>query len=141
MNIIKVLIHGNRDYIKVFRFLKHYHMDIDYLDEYDGRELDYNLIITNNTFLDSLKNYNGLIFNVSINGNDFSVKKNVANLVLNFKYNNEDELIQQFIKNPKWNFYYNSIEKSNVKFIYELLSTCNSYNKIEYDEIKFYKIE
>ena len=65
MNIIKVLIHGNRDYIKVFRFLKHYHMDIDYLDEYDGRELDYNLIITNNTFLDSLKNYNGLIFNVS----------------------------------------------------------------------------
>ena len=141
MNLIKVLIIGNKDYLKVFRFLKHFHMQIDILDEYDGRELDYKLIVTDNTFLDCLENHTGLVFNVSINSNDFSVKKNVANIVLNFKYINDDELIQQFIKNPKWNFYYKSIEKSKVKFIYELFSTCNSYNKIESSEIKFHKIE
>lgn len=141
MKIISVLIIGKSDYLKVFRFLKHYHMTIDIIDDYDGRNLDYNLIVTSNTFLDSISKYDGLIFNVSLDSNGFSVRKNLVNLVLNFKYNNDDELIQLFINNPKWNFYYDSLEKSKVKFIYELLSTCNSYYKICSKEIKFHKIE
>ena len=141
MKIISVLIIGESDYLKVFRFLKHYHMTIDIIDEYDGRDLAYNLIVTSNTFLDSISHYEGLIFNVSMDSNDFSVRKNLVNLVLNFKYNDEDELIQLFINNPKWNFYYNSVEKSKVKFIYELFSTCNTYYKIYSKEIKFHKIE
>lgn len=141
MKIISVLIIGTSDSLKVFRFLKHYHMTLDIIDEYDGRNLDYNLIVTNNTFLDSISKYDGLIFNVSMDSNDFSVRKNLVNLVLNFKYNDKDDLIQLFINNPKWNFYYDSLEKSKVKFIYELFSTCNSYYKIKSKEIKFHKIE
>ena len=141
MKIISVLIIGTSDSLKVFRFLKHYHMTLDIIDEYDGRELEYNLIITSNTFLDSISHYDGLIFNVSMNSNDFSVRKNLVNLVFNFKYNDEDELIQLFINNPKWNFYYDSVDKSKVKFIYELFATCNTYYKIYSKEIKFHKIE
>jgi len=136
---ISVLILGTSEKVKVFRFLKHYHLNIDFIDKYDDRQLNYELIITDRQNLDSISIFDGLIFNIEDRDNNFSTKKNLVNLVMNFKYN--EDLIQQFIVNPKWNFYYNSVEKSKVKFIYELFSTCNSYNKIKSKEIKFHKIE
>ena len=134
---ISILILGDNEFVKLFRFLKHFHMILDSKSTYDNK--NYDLIITDNTHLESITNFEGLVFNICEDISHFSTKKNHANLVFNFKYNTN--LIQQFIKNPKWNFYYTSIEKSKVKFIYELFATCQSYNKIQSNEIKFHKIE
>lgn len=134
-----VLILGTSEKVRVFRFLRHFHLNIDIIDQYDFRELNYKLIITDRQNLDSISNFDGLIFNIEDKEHNFSTIKNTVNLVMNFKYN--QDLIEQFINNSKWNFYYKSVEKSNVKFIYDLFSTCNSYNKIVSSEIKFHKIE
>ena len=136
---INLLILGNVEIVKVFRYLGHFHMNIDCKDYYDNNsELNYDLIITNQEHLDSIVNFEGLIFNVT-EENDYSTKKNLANIVLNFKSN--QILDKQFIENPKWNFYYKSIDKTKVKFIYDLFTTCEAYNKIQSREIKFHKIE
>ena len=111
---------------------------IDIIDKYDFRELNYNLIITDRQNLDSISNFDGLIFNIEDKEDNFSTIKNLVNLVSLYDI---ILIVQQFINNPKWNFYYKSVEKSNVKFIYDLFSTCNSYNKIVSSEIKFHKIE
>tara|TARA_B100000123_G_C25641180_1_gene388891 strand:- start:332 stop:754 length:423 start_codon:yes stop_codon:yes gene_type:complete len=140
---MNILILGNSEILLLFRYLRHFLINIDILKEYDGSDLSkYELIITDNTNLKNLENSQiRLIFNVVENLDNLSTNKNLVNLFLTFDHKNpEKDLISQFIDNPKWNFYYDSCEKSNVKLIYDLFSECKEYNKIKSNEIKFHKI-
>ena len=140
---MNILILGNSEILLLFRYLRHFLINIDILKEYDGSDLSkYELIITDNTNLKNLENSQiRLIFNVVENLDNLSTNKNLVNLFLTFDHKNpEKDLISQFIDNPKWNFYYDSCEKSNVKLIYDLFSECRECNKIKSNEIKFHKI-
>ena len=147
---MKIIILGNDEVLLNFKYLKHYRNTILTLDSYNYTDLSYpslslyDLVITNNSHLDSIKDCNvNLIFNVLDNLDKVVKIKNVVNLFLEFDYNFKDsnnDIIQQFIKNPQWDFYYNSCEKHNVKFIHELITECYKFNKIKYKEIQFHKI-
>jgi len=140
---MNILILGNSEILLLFRYLRHFLINIDILEDYDGSDLSkYELVITDNTNLKNLENNQiKLIFNVVEKLDKLSTKKNLVNLFLTFDYKNlKKDLISQFIDNPKWNFYYNSCDKSNVKLIYDLFSECRECNKIKSNEIKFYKI-
>ena len=140
---MNILILGNSKILLLFRYLRHFLINIDILEDYDGSDLSkYELVITDNTNLKNLENSQiKLIFNVVEKLDNLSKKKNLVNLFLTFDYKNlKKDLISQFIDNPKWKFYYDSCDKSNVKLIYDLFSECKEYNKIKSNEIKFYKI-
>ena len=79
---ISVLVLGTSEKVKVFRFLSH--LNIDILDKYDYRELNYKLIITDRQNLNSIY-LDGLIFNIEDKEDNFSTIKNTVNLVMNFK--------------------------------------------------------
>lgn len=131
-----LLVLGNTELLNLFRFLKHFHMNIDFLDEYN--KSDYELIITTSKYFSQLSNYEGLIFNIIAEPDNFITNKNVVNLFLNFDF--EKDLINQFINNKLWVFYYKSVEKQYVKFIYDLFNICSQYNKIQFRDVKFHKI-
>ncbi len=140
---MNILILGNSKILLLFKYLRHFLINIDILEDYDGSDLSkYELVITDNTNLKNLENSQiKLIFNVVEKLDNLSTKKNLVNLFLTFDYKNlKKDLISQFIDNPKWKFYYDSCDKSNVKLIYDLFSECREYNKIKSNEIKFYKI-
>ena len=49
---VNILILGNEEKLKIFRFLKHYHMNIDYLDTYANQKLSiYDMVITSSKYL------------------------------------------------------------------------------------------
>ena len=134
---VNILILGNEEKLKIFRFLKHYHMNIDYLDTYTNQKLSiYDMVITSSKYLESIRNIEiELILNI-MEDEECSNRKNLINLNMNLG----DDIIKEFINYEKWIFYYNSLAKSKVKFIYDLFSTCQEYNKIKSKDIKFHKI-
>ena len=147
---MNILILGNDEVLLNFKLLKNFRNTIITIDSYNYDDLSYSslsiydLVITNNSHLESIENCNvNLIFNVVDNLNKISIRNNLVNLFLDFDHDYKDsnnDIIQQFIKNSQWNFYYNSCEKHNVKFIHELITECYKFNKIKYKEIKFHKI-
>jgi len=135
--MLNILILGIEDEIKIFRFLKHFNMNIDYLNNYKNQDLSkYNLVITSYKYLDSIENVDVELILSVVEDETFSNRKNLVNIVFNFK----QDMIREFIKTEKWNFYYRSVDKGNVKFIYDLFRDCYEYKKIESKDIKFHKI-
>lgn len=134
--MIDILILGVEDQIKIFNLLKHFNMNIDYLDYYEKQDLSkYKMVITSFKYLKSIENVDILILSV-VEDETCSNRKNLVNVVFNFK----QDMIKEFIKTEKWNFYYRSVDKANVKFIYDLFRDCYEYKKIESKDIKFHKI-
>ena len=135
---INILILGNEANLKVFGFLKHFHLFIFCLDKYENQDLSrYDLIITNSKNLKNIQN-DALIFNVVENTEQFSCRRNTANIIFeNDKINN---LTNKFIGNNEWIFYYSSIDKTNVNFINNLFTICYTYKKIKSHIINFIKI-
>lgn len=137
--MLNILILGIEDEIKIFRFLKHFNMNIDYLNNYKNQDLSkYNLVITSYKYLDSIKNVDiELIFSIGAE-KTYSSRKNLVNIVFNFKQ--DEDMVKEFIKTEKWNFYYRSVDKEKVRFIYDLFRDCYEYKKIYSKDIKFHKI-
>ena len=101
---MNILILGNSEILLLFRYLRHFLINIDILEDYDGSDLSkYELVITDNTNLKNLENNQiKLIFNVVEKLDKLSTKKNLVNLFLTFDYKNlKKDLISQFIDNPK----------------------------------------
>ena len=135
--MIDILILGVEDEIKIFKLLKHYNMNIDYLDCYENQDLSkYKMVITSFKYLKSIENVDIELILSVVEDETCSNRKNLVNVVFNFK----QDMIKEFIKTEKWNFYYSSVDKANVKFIYDLFRDCYDYNKIESKDIKFHKI-
>ena len=143
---MNILILGTDEILNLFTLLKHFQNNINHVTNFDSKFYweQYHLIITDSFHLTIIdEQYEGIIFNVVTSTDNLSTRDNVVNLLMNFNFDYKtacDDLINQFIKNKRWNFYYRTCHKAKVKFIYDLFSQCEEYNKIHSKEVKFYKI-
>lgn len=143
--MIKVLVLGKDKILNLFRLFYSVDCEVSFINDYKDQKIDeYDLIITNCNYLDSISNSNtNLVINVSKNTDNLAITKNYLNLVIDFNYNftnMSQDLDSQFFRNPVWKFYYRSCEKNKVKFLYDFFSMCKNNNKIKSSEILFLKI-